>query len=503
VGETVLFPCTLCIPWFPFLAFFPPFCAFSRQTIRAFPGVPAVCVFALKSPLQKIFGPNRSATSHWRVKRQFTKKTNRKYHITSMKTHKTIKSHFVHLFVLVGLASQIAVPGLARSQTWTQTSAPAKNWLRSLASSADGTRLVAGVYGGSIYTSTNSGGTWKATTAPTEDWFGISSSADGSKLVAAPFGTASTGVPLYVSINAGVTWTAANSPSTNWWAVACSTDGTKVVATCGPYSGVGTGLVYRSTNSGFTWTKTSAVIPNWFMIGSSADGTKLVATAFPGGLFTSTNSGTTWAQASAPTANWCGVACSADGNKWVAAAYTGSDYPSATAGIYTSTNAGITWSATSLPPDSWQYVASSADGTKLAASPFFGDPIYSSSDSGVTWTTTGSPPLDWGPLAMSADGNQLTATTGPLTPTTGNPSGSIWTFQTTPTPSLSIAPAATNAMVSWTIPSLNFTLQQNSDLTTTNWTNVALPPILNLTNLQNQVMVSAPASGQAFYRLMH
>lgn len=59
-----------------------------------------------------------------------------------------------------------------------------------------------------------------------------------------------------------------------------------------------------------------------------------------------------------------------------------------------------------------------------------------------------------------------------------------------------------NATVSWTIPSANFTLQENSDLTTTNWTDVTSTPALNLTNLQYQTTMSRSA-GNRFYRLKH
>jgi hypothetical protein len=47
-----------------------------------------------------------------------------------------------------------------------------------------------------------------------------------------------------------------------------------------------------------------------------------------------------------------------------------------------------------------------------------------------------------------------------------------------------------------------FTLQQNSDLNTTNWTEVTIAPTLNTANLRNQVIVS-PASDDQFYRLKH
>jgi hypothetical protein len=78
----------------------------------------------------------------------------------------------------------------------------------------------------------------------------------------------------------------------------------------------------------------------------------------------------------------------------------------------------------------------------------------------------------------------------------------IYTSQTTPTPSLSLTPSGSNLVISWTVPSMDFTLQQNSDLSTTNWMDVPTPPVLNLTNLQNQVIVS-PTNGNTFYRLKH
>ncbi len=54
--------------------------------------------------------------------------------------------------------------------------------------------------------------------------------------------------------------------------------------------------------------------------------------------------------------------------------------------------------------------------------------------------------------------------------------------------------------LSWTIPSTNFALQQNSDLNTTNWITVTKAPKFNLTNLQNQVTISLSPSN-TFYRL--
>ena len=61
-----------------------------------------------------------------------------------------------------------------------------------MASSADGSKLVAAIWGGStpsvfstyIYTSTNSGATWQTNDAPNVTWTAVASSADGNKLVA-------------------------------------------------------------------------------------------------------------------------------------------------------------------------------------------------------------------------------------------------------------------------------------------------------------------------------
>jgi photosystem II stability/assembly factor-like uncharacterized protein len=75
----------------------------------------------------------------------------------------------------------------ALSQVWTQTTAPTNYW-NSIAASADGNKLVATVYGGGIYSSTDSGTTWKPTGAPSGmPWKTVASSADGTKLIAAGF----------------------------------------------------------------------------------------------------------------------------------------------------------------------------------------------------------------------------------------------------------------------------------------------------------------------------
>src|ERR1035441_8021120 len=70
----------------------------------------------------------------------------------------------------------------ALSQDWAATSSPSK-WWRSIASSADGTKVVAADGSpGLIYVSKDAGSNWTATTAPPDYWNCVASSADGAKL---------------------------------------------------------------------------------------------------------------------------------------------------------------------------------------------------------------------------------------------------------------------------------------------------------------------------------
>jgi uncharacterized repeat protein (TIGR03803 family) len=382
---------------------------------------------------------------------------------------------------------------------WVSTIVPIHNW-DAIASSADGTKLVAvaydlgtgGIYtGGPIYTSTNSGATWISNSLPVGQWESVACSADGTELVVAGGGGGHALGPIYLSTNSGAIWTPTSAPSNNWYSVASSADGTKLAAVDG-----GGQRIYTSPDSGNTWTNTSAPSNYWYSVASSADGTKLVAVAglysHIGPIYTSTNSGATWSSNSAPHLLWTHVSSSADGITMMAVAGgTGSDGP-----IYTSTNSGATWvlrSGAGIRP--WISSAVSADGTKMAAVVQGGiNGIYTSTNSGVTWVVNQMPFLDWNAVASSADGSFLVASVGyPAT-------GGIYRLQTTPSPVLNLFASENGTIISWIIPSLDFTLQQSPDLMT--WTDVTNLPALNLTNLQNQVTLP-PTDGNSFFRLMH
>src|SRR6266516_1347250 len=131
------------------------------------------------------------------------------------------------------LASLLTVAKPALAQTWMQTSAPTNYW-SCVASSADGTKLVAaaGDYSkGLVFTSTNSGATWTPASAPSNYWSSVASSADGSKLIGlAVDDGAGAGRAIYVSSDSGAIWSLSSAPRTNWFSAASSADGTKLAA---------------------------------------------------------------------------------------------------------------------------------------------------------------------------------------------------------------------------------------------------------------------------------
>jgi hypothetical protein len=253
-----------------------------------------------------------------------------------------------------------------------------------IASSADGSKLVAVVDGGQIFTSPNFGATWTARES-TRFWQNVASSNDGTKLIAAAFNG-----QLYTSTDSGVTWTPRET-ARQWVDVASSADGTKLAAV------VFGGQIYTSTDSGATWTPRQNA-RNWGNIVSSADGMKLVAHVDSGNIWTSIDGGVSWLPRELSRA-WRGLASSADGTKLLATVNNGS--------LYTSTDSGATWTARESAR-TWQQAASSADGTRLVAVVANGQ-VYTSTDSGETWSPRDSP-RNWFGAAASADGTRLAAT---------------------------------------------------------------------------------------------
>lgn len=269
---------------------------------------------------------------------------------------------------------------------------PVLRFWQSVASSADGTKLVAVVDNGQIFTSTDSGAIWTPRYS-NRMWRSVASSSDGSRLVAAAWN--STLEPpdgfIYTSTDYGANW-APRESARNWDSVASSSDGVKLVATSGLFGGE----IYTSTDAGANWTPRDSA-RTWSSVASSSDGSKLVAAVGGGQIYTSADSGANWTPHDI-NRNWSSVASSADGSKLVAVVGGGQ--------IYTSTDSGANWT----PRDSnrnWYSVATSADGSKLVAV-VNGGMIYTSTDSGTIWTPRDSN-RNWWAVASSADGSKLVA----------------------------------------------------------------------------------------------
>jgi hypothetical protein len=361
------------------------------------------------------------------------------------------------------------------AQTWSGTTATGSGY-ECVGTSANGMIVIAASSVWTPIVSTNYGSTWitNAHTISLSNAFSIiTSSADGTKWVAT-FHSATDFI--YVSTNSGRSWAPTASPSSSQWeALASSADG-KVLA-----GAIFNGTIYYSTNAGFNWLPSGVPNRGWLALSMSADGTRIMAAANGDTIYALTNFGgtLTWGVTGASNDTWKAIAGSADESRLVA---------SSVSGTYVSTNAGASWA----PGTAFSgQVTSSADGSKLAV--FNGSKVLTSGDYGNTWVTNNWPNGWVFPnICSSADGNRLFAV--------GSGTG-IWTGQLNPSGNLNISQvASSNVMISWLVPSTNFVLQENSDLTTTQWMDVTNMPILNLTNLQNQVMLPSPA-GSVFFRL--
>jgi hypothetical protein len=373
---------------------------------------------------------------------------------------------------------------------WVLLPVPPQHYWKSIAASADGSRLAAVGGDESIFLSTNSGMSWTTNVFLGQTWWAITMSADGSRLVAISGGGPSgqTG-PAYFSINYGSTWTRAATPDHNWLAIAASAEGLKV-------AGVDSAgrRILTSTNGGLNWaTNSPPVSARWSTIASSADGDKLIVAAggvdtdTNGPLYLSTNAGLSWSSNNLPSQYWRSVASSADGQILVAAVGGVHAGP-----IYISTNAGTSWSVTSAPVTNWQSVALSANGTKIAAVVHVeGGPIYTSADSGLTWQTSILPQSIRWAIVSSADGAKLIV----------SGDQNLFSLQTTPAPQLETRRlAGPQLSLSWIIPSAPFRLQQTPDLSVPQWTTLTNAPALIFTNVHYQVV--APVTGASgFYRL--
>jgi hypothetical protein len=365
---------------------------------------------------------------------------------------------------------------------WSHNTPVGAYGLQDITSSADGTKL-AFITDSFVFTSSDSGATWTKQNTPLLNWeslTSISSSADWSKLAVTQTDSHGgyTGGGVYTSTDSWATWIKRMSAwSRNWDEITSSADGSVLVAVAsGPYSGPynSSDLIYTSTDSGATWTEeTYPGNKHWTGVASSADGTKIIVTADRGaymytgvlksgvpptlsaGLPTGTQSSssvtlgvTTNKAATCKYSTTANTAYSAMTNTFATTGGTTHTKPltglaswshtyyvrcSDTTNNVNTTDFVITfsvgaacvagWELTwtkktySVSAFNWWNIVTSADGTKLAGFHIIDSrpgglrrSIVTSSDSGATWTErTNAGIRIWYYIASSADGTKLVA----------------------------------------------------------------------------------------------
>ena len=232
-----------------------------------------------------------------------------------------------------------------------------------------------------------------------------------------------------------------------------------------------------------SWLTNSTALADLLSVATSADGMLVLAADNNGHVQVSTNSGFNWAPYTSIGGTIYSVNVSAAGQRFTAVSFGGN--------VYSSTNQGLLWFTNGVPPNgSWVAGSCSADGARLIVAGQNGR-VYASIDSGATWISNSAPSLSWQAVASSADGNAMFAA----------PSNSgIWVRRTNAPPLLGVSNSPSGVILSWLIPTYGLVLQQNQDLTSTNWTNVTNPPAIDFSTLREQLILRGTGSG-SFFRL--
>ena len=190
-----------------------------------------------------------------------------------------------------------------------------KDWRGGCAVS--GSTMIAGVYAGRLYVSTNSGTNWNEV-QPAGDvdknWRGAAVS--GTTIVAVALSGR-----VYMSTNSGTNWNEvqpAGDVDKGWWF--CSVSGTTII--------IGGGRLYVSTNSGTNWNEVQPagdVDKDWRS--GSISGSTMIAGAYGSRLYVSTNSGSSWTEVQpAGDVDKTWHRCSAGGSTMIAGVYGGRLY---------------------------------------------------------------------------------------------------------------------------------------------------------------------------------
>ncbi|MBF0504004.1 MAG: hypothetical protein HQL14_02760 [Candidatus Omnitrophica bacterium] len=298
--------------------------------------------------------------------------------------------------------------------TWNETQ-PAgvseQNWTFVTVSN-DGSRYMAGIYGGLLYTGVLSGGIISWTSSGLNGlWEFGASSGDASHL----FAGALIGRLYLGTLSGGVySWSEtqpAGAVNYGWTTGAMSSDASHLIA------GISGGQVFVSMNGGANWSETKPVIDqNWNCVASSGDGKYLMA-GHDQRLYRSINGGATWSEIQPSgnfNRNWNLSASSSDGTILLAGYSNGH--------LYFSTNgttATPSWSLTTPPGNvlkPWQTGAIATDNKHMIVGSYANQGrLYTGTLAAgvITWTEAGTAAIgvrrDWVTTAISGDGTYVMA----------------------------------------------------------------------------------------------
>ncbi|MDP2593249.1 MAG: Ig-like domain-containing protein [bacterium] len=322
---------------------------------------------------------------------------------------KKSNSYFTKIVAVLLIGIFLVPANALASHTWTERQ-PAgggiKSW-EAVASDADGSFLIAGVYGGRLYTSSDSGENWTER-QPAGDmnlnWVAVASDADGSHLIA---GTAGGGL-IYYSTDSGATWSLASISTSfaNVGIVAVDADGSNMLAA------FQNGRFYTSSDSGANWIERQPagdITKTWFAGSFDADGSFLIAGAYGGRLYTSSDSGANWTErqpAGDVNRNWFSGYADNTGTNLVVSG------DGVNGRIYTSSDSGANWTERQPAGDiskNWYGLDMDDDGSVIVAAAYAGR-VYLSEDGGATWNeeqTAGDVNKNWYRASLDSDGSNI------------------------------------------------------------------------------------------------
>jgi hypothetical protein len=303
--------------------------------------------------------------------------------------------------------------------TWQEMPGTFKRNWSSIDSNEDGTRFVATVDEGNIwtypFTSTTTTTTTTGGPVPPRLW---------SRAQPDCIATTTTPVPaVYANCCDGsVGYWVDRCYSEIWSCVASDTTGDKLVA------GVDGGDIFLSDDCGITWTAvnknpTPPVPSSWVSVASNATGQTLAALTVGGEIWVSTNRGTTWTLSETINGGTPSVAITMNGTGNVIAAVSydaGTDKDT----LSTTTTTGAVWvNLDTIPGNIWTSISSNLIGDQLilsmsgtAANPTDGNVFLAVPIAPVPQYSVGAAlsagTRPWSSVASNADGNVLVATDG-------------------------------------------------------------------------------------------